>query len=119
MKSIDLVANNLKVSHSQVENTLKLLNEGATVPFIARYRKNVTGNLNEEIIEKIFEQFKYNEELNKRKEAIIKILSESKLLTDELKNAIENTKQKQELENIYEPFKVGKKTKASEAIEKV
>lgn len=118
MKSIDLVANNLKVSHSQVENTLKLLNEGATVPFIARYRKNVTGNLNEEIIEKIFEQFKYNEELNKRKETIIKILSESKLLTDELKNAIENTKQKQELENIYEPFKVGKKTKASEAIEK-
>ena len=95
MKSIDLVANNLKVSHSQVENTLKLLNEGATVPFIARYRKNVTGNLNEEIIEKIFEQFKYNEELNKRKEAIIKILSESKLLTDELKNAIENAKQKQ------------------------
>ena len=114
--SIKNVAKKLQLKDIQVEKTLKLLEQGCTVPFISRYRKNITEGLDEEQIAKIEELYKYNVELEKRKEAILNILEENKLLTDELKLKIQNASTKQELENIYEPFKIGKKTKASEAI---
>lgn len=114
--SIKNVAKKLQLKDIQVEKTLKLLEQGCTVPFISRYRKNITEGLDEEQIAKIEELYKYNVELEKRKEAILNILEENKLLTDELKLTILNASTKQELENIYEPFKIGKKTKASEAI---
>lgn len=116
MNSINNVAKKLNLSENQVKNTLSLLSEGATVPFISRYRKNITGGLDEDQITKINDLYVYDVELNKRKEAILNILAENKLLNDELKQKIEATDTKQAVENIYEPFKIGKKTKASDAI---
>lgn len=116
MNSINNVAKKLNLSENQVKNTLSLLSEGATVPFISRYRKNITGGLDEDQITKINDLYVYDVELNKRKEAILNILAENKLLNDELKQKIEAVDTKQAVENIYEPFKIGKKTKASDAI---
>lgn len=116
MNSINNVAKKLNLSENQVKNTLSLLSEGATVPFISRYRKNITGGLDEDQITKINDLYVYDVELNKRKEAILNILAENKLLNDELKQKIEAADTKQAVENIYEPFKIGKKTKASDAI---
>lgn len=116
MNSINNVAKKLNLSENQVKNTLSLLSEGATVPFISRYRKNITGGLDEDQITKINDLYVYDVELNKRKEAILNILAENKLLNDELKQKIEAANTKQAVENIYEPFKIGKKTKASDAI---
>nr|WP_318024295.1 Tex-like N-terminal domain-containing protein [Mycoplasmopsis edwardii] len=106
----------LNISTKQVSIVLEMLSAGDTVPFISRYRQSATGGLNEEQIYQIDKLFKYYEALNKRKEAIIEILKEKSLLTDELLNKINSSKTKSELESIYEPFKVGKITKASEAI---
>ncbi|MEA4115653.1 Tex-like N-terminal domain-containing protein [Mycoplasma sp. 744] len=114
--SIKNVAKKIKLSEIQVQTVLELLSQGATVPFIARYRKSQTQGLNEEQIQEIDNLYQYDIELNKRKETILNKLNEAKLLTLELKNKIENVETKAELENIYEPFKIGKKTKASEAI---
>ncbi|MGC7159623.1 helix-hairpin-helix domain-containing protein [Metamycoplasma hominis] len=116
MNSINNVAKKLNLSENQVKNALSLLSEGATVPFISRYRKNITGGLDEDQITKINDLYVYDVELNKRKEAILNILAENKLLNDELKQKIEAADTKQAVENIYEPFKIGKKTKASDAI---
>lgn len=114
--SIKNVANKLQIKPEQVDATLQLLNNGATIPFISRYRKNITGGLDEEVIAKINDYYVYDIELLKRKEFITNILNEKGLLTEELKNKINDAFTKQEVENIYEPFKIGKKTKASEAI---
>ncbi|MGV2392825.1 UNVERIFIED_CONTAM: hypothetical protein O8I53_07485 [Campylobacter lari] len=114
--SVKFVATKLDLKEEQVQTVLDLLSEGCTVPFIARYRKGATNGLDEEIIQSISDMYTYNVELNKRKEAIIKILEEKQLLTNEIKNKIILAETKSEVENIYEPFKVGKKTKASEAI---
>lgn len=114
--SIKNVANKLQIKPEQVDATLQLLNNGATIPFISRYRKNITGGLDEEVIAKINDYYIYDIELLKRKEFITNILNEKGLLTKELKNKINDAFTKQEVENIYEPFKIGKKTKASEAI---
>lgn len=114
--SIKNVANKLQIKPEQVDATLQLLNNGATIPFISRYRKNITGGLDEEVIAKINDYYVYDIELLKRKEFITNVLNEKGLLTEELKNKINDAFTKQEVENIYEPFKIGKKTKASEAI---
>lgn len=114
--SIKNVANKLQIKPEQVDATLQLLNNGATIPFISRYRKNITGGLDEEVIAKINDYYVYDIELLKRKEFITNILNEKGLLNEELKNKINDAFTKQEVENIYEPFKIGKKTKASEAI---
>lgn len=115
-KIIKELAESLKINTQQVETTLDLLQGDSTVPFIARYRKDATGNLDEEQIEFINLKYKYKVELEKRKEAIIDILQEKGLLTDEIKTAILNAQTKADVENIYEPYKVGKKTKATDAI---
>lgn len=114
--SIKNVSNKLNIKPEQVESTLHLLNSDATIPFISRYRKNITGGLDEEIIAKINDYYIYDVELLKRKEFILNVLEEKGLLSEELKEKINNSSTKQEVENIYEPFKIGKKTKASEAI---
>lgn len=113
---IDITAQKIKIQPNQVKAVLDLFEEGATVPFISRYRKAQTGGLNEEIIAQINQVYKYEIELNKRKETIIKILQDGQLLTTELLDQIEKCETKIELESIYEPYKEGKKTKASEAI---
>ncbi len=110
------LAINLNITNKQVENTLKLLSEGNTIPFIARYRKEATNGLDEEQIRKINESYEYEVNLLKRKEDVIRLIDEKGMLTDELKSSILNAKRLVEIEDIYLPFKEKKKTKATEAI---
>ena len=110
------ISNNLSIKESQVEATLKLLEEGNTIPFIARYRKEATGNLDEETIRSIEEVYTYQINLLKRKEDVIRLIDEKGLLTDELKNKIMNCEKLVEVEDLYRPYKEKKKTKATEAI---
>ncbi len=110
------ISNDLNVSIKQVESTLKLLEDGNTIPFIARYRKEATGNLDEEQIRKISDVYEYQVNLLKRKEDVIRLIDEKGLLTDELKDNIMKCSKLVEIEDIYRPFKEKKKTKATEAI---
>ena len=110
------IAVELKVKNTQVESVLKLLSEGNTVPFIARYRKEATGALDEEQIRQINEVYEYQVNLLKRKEDVIRLIDEKGLLTEELKNDIMKCQKLVEVEDLYRPFKEKKKTKATEAI---
>ena len=110
------IAVELNVKEKQVENTLKLLEEGNTVPFIARYRKEATGKLDEEQIRTINEVYEYQVNLLKRKEDVIRLINEKGLLTDSLKEEIMKCKKLIEVEDLYRPYKEKKKTKATEAI---
>ena len=110
------IAENLKIKSEQVNKTLKLLEEGNTIPFIARYRKEVTGNLDEEQIRQISEVYEYQQNLLKRKEDVIRLIDEKGLLTEELKNKIMAATKLVEVEDLYRPYKEKKKTKATEAI---
>ena len=110
------ISSDLSVSIKQVESTLKLLEDGNTIPFIARYRKEATGNLDEEQIRKISDVYLYQVNLLKRKEDVIRLIDEKGLLTDELKDNIMKCYKLVEIEDIYRPFKEKKKTKATEAI---
>ena len=110
------ISNDLNIKTSQVEKTLNLLEEGNTIPFIARYRKEVTGNLDEEQIRKINEVYMYEVNLLKRKEDVIRLIDEKGLLTEELSKQIMDASKLVEVEDLYRPFKEKKKTKATEAI---
>lgn len=113
---INELVQELNIKSVQIESVLKLLSENNTVPFIARYRKEATGNLNEEEIRRINELYTYECNLLKRKEDVIRLIDEKGLLTDELKNNIMSAKKLVEVEDIYLPFKEKKKTKATDAI---
>ena len=106
----------LNISEKQVNVVLEMLSEGNTIPFIARYRKEATGALDEETIRKINEVYEYQENLLKRKEDVIRLIDEKGLLTEELKNNILNCNKLVEVEDLYRPYKEKKKTKATEAI---
>ncbi len=106
----------LNIKKEQVLNTLSLLEDGSTVPFIARYRKEKTGGLNEDEIRKINEYYIYQLNLFKRKEDVIRLIDEKGLLTLELKTEILKAKKLVEVEDLYRPFKEKKKTKATDAI---
>ena len=110
------LSNNLKISEKQVESVLTLLSEGNTIPFIARYRKEVTVNLNEEQIREIETVYNYQENLYNRKLDVIRLIEEKGLLTEELKNNILKCEKLIEVEDLYRPYKEKKKTKATEAI---
>lgn len=110
------ICNELNIKEYQVKNTLNLLSEGATIPFIARYRKEATGALDENEINKINEVYTYSVNLLKRKEDVIRLIDEKGLLTEELKNNILNAEKLVDVEDLYRPFKEKKKTKATEAI---
>ncbi len=113
---IEELTTELNVKKEQIEATLKLLEEGATIPFIARYRKEVTGALDENQIKAIGDLYQYYQNLLDRKEAVIRLIDEKGLLTDELKAQIMACKKLTEVEDLYRPYKEKKKTKASEAI---
>ena len=113
---IEEISKNLNVEIKQVESVLKLLEEGNTIPFIARYRKEATGNLNEEQIKVIEENYTYQVNLLKRKEDVIRLIDEKGMLTDELKEEIMACTKLVEVEDLYRPYKEKKKTKATEAI---
>ena len=113
---IKTLASNLNISIKQVESVIKLLEDGNTIPFIARYRKEVTGGLTEDKIRSIEEMYKKEEKLLERKEDVIRLIDEKGMLTEELKNEILNCTKLVEVEDLYLPYKEKKKTKASEAI---
>ena len=113
---IEAISKDLNIKPSQVEVTLKLLEEGNTIPFISRYRKDVTGGLLEDAIKSISEVYTYECNLAKRKEDVIRLIDEKGLLTDELKESIMKSTKLVEVEDLYRPFKEKKKTKATEAI---
>ncbi len=113
---IKQISNSLAIKETQIEATLKLLEDGNTIPFIARYRKEVTGNLDEEAIRTIEEVYTYQVNLLKRKEDVIRLIDEKDLLTDELRDKIMSCEKLVEVEDLYRPYKEKKKTKATEAI---
>ena len=110
------IANNLNITEKQVNTVLSLLEEGCTIPFIARYRKEATGALDEEEIRSINEVYEYQVNLFKRKEDVIRLIDEKGMLTDDLKNSILACSKLVEVEDLYRPYKEKKKTKATEAI---
>ena len=110
------LSNKLNIKEKQILDTLKLLEEGSTVPFIARYRKEVTGSLNEDQIREISNEYEYSLSLLNRKNEVIRLIDEKGLLTEEIKNNILNASKLVEVEDIYRPYKEKKKTKATEAI---
>ena len=112
MDIVGSVAKELNFKVPQVENTIKLFDEGATVPFIARYRKEVTENLDEEQIRDVIEKIAYYRNLEKRKEEVIRLIEEQGKLTEELHKSIVNAMKLQEVEDLYLPYKKKKKTKA-------
>ncbi len=113
---INELMNSLNIKRENIIATLKLLEEGATIPFIARYRKEVTGALDENQIKSIGDLYNYYQNLLERKEAVIRLIAEKGLLTDELERQIMACQKLTEVEDLYRPYKEKKKTKASEAI---
>ena len=110
------ISKDLGISEKQVTTVLELLSDGNTIPFIARYRKEATGALDEEVIRKINEVYEYQLNLLKRKEDVIRLIDEKGLLTEELKNTILACSKLVEVEDLYRPYKEKKKTQATDAI---
>lgn len=115
---VDALASELGISKKQVEATTGLIDEGNTIPFIARYRKEVTGGLSDEVLRAFDDRLKYLRQLEMRKEEVLRIIEEQGKLTPELKAAIEKAKVLQKVEDLYRPFKQKKSTRASKAIER-
>ncbi len=113
---IEEISKDLNISKKQVMTVLKLLEEGNTIPFIARYRKEATGALNEEVIKSIDDVYQYQVNLMKRKEDVIRLIDEKGLLTDDLKSSIMKCTKLVEVDDLYRPYKEKKKTKATDAI---
>ncbi|MBQ9657824.1 MAG: RNA-binding transcriptional accessory protein [Clostridia bacterium] len=114
-KLINQLAEELNIKYSQAENTIKLIDEGNTIPFIARYRKEVTGGLSDEILRNFSERLTYLRNLENRKNEVIKSIDEQGKLTDELLQNIAICKTLSEVEDLYRPFKQKKKTRATVA----
>ena len=117
-KVIPYIIETTSLKPFQVEHTVELLQEGATVPFIARYRKEHTGELDEVQIRAVEEQFTYFCELEERKISVLKTIEEQGKLTPELRERIENSRQKTEVEDLYLPYKPKRRTKATIARER-
>src|SRR3954454_1314751 len=115
---VNTIAQQLTLQAQSVAATLALLSEGGTVPFIARYRKEATGNLDEVAIGAIEERAAYFKELEERRATVLNSISEQGKLTDELKAQIESTMEKSVLEDLYLPFRPKRRTKAAIAREK-
>jgi uncharacterized protein len=110
---IKSISSDLKISEKQTMAVLQMLEEGNTIPFIARYRKEATGAMDEETIRKIDEVYQYQVNLSKRKEDVIRLIDEKGLLTDELRDSINKCTKLVEVEDLYRPFKEKKNTKAT------
>ena len=118
MNIIERLASEFKVKTAQVENTVALIDEGNTIPFIARYRKEVTGGLTDVTLRDMEERLQYLRNLDKRKEEVIRLIEEQGKLTEELKKEIEKAEVLQRVEDLYKPFKQKKATRASKAKER-
>ena len=117
-KIIKTIADELNIKYEQVQNTVKLIDDGNTIPFIARYRKEVTGNLSDEVLRNLGERLTYLRNLEVRKEEVTRLIDEQGKLTEELAIAINNAVTLSELEDIYRPYKQKKRTRATIAKEK-
>jgi len=117
MTNIQFIQNHITASAKSIEATIQLLSEDCTIPFISRYRKDQTGNLDETVIEQIAKLSKQFDDINKRKESVLKTIEEQGQLTPDLKTRIENSYDLQEIEDLYLPFKKKKKTRADVARE--
>lgn len=117
-KIISQLAQELEIKESQVKSTIELLDSGNTVPFIARYRKEVTGNLSDETLRNLLDRLNYLRNLKERKEEVTKNIEEQGKLTEELKLAIEEAKTLAEVEDLYRPYKQKKRTRGMIAKEK-
>ena len=113
-----ILCDEFKIKPFQVENTVKLIDEGSTIPFIARYRKEQTGSLDDVVLRDLYDRLMYLRNLEARKEEIIRLIEEQGKLTEELKSEILNADVLQRLEDLYRPFKQKKSTRASKAKEK-
>ena len=113
---INRIALELNIKPKQINDVLALIEEGATVPFIARYRKEVTGGLDEEQIREIYKNYEYGVALEKRKNDVIRLIDEKGMLTEELEKKILSSTKLVEVEDLYRPYKEKKKTKATEAV---
>ena len=117
-KIIQIISDELDVKYSQVENTVKLIDEGNTIPFIARYRKEVTGGLSDEQLRDLGDRLNYLRNLENRKEEVKNSIEEQGKLTDDIIQALQNAKILAEVEDIYRPYKQKKRTRAIVAKEK-
>ncbi len=113
-----MIADELKIRVGQVEKTVALIDEGNTIPFIARYRKEVTGALNDEVLRALYERLTYLRGLQERKETVLESISEQGKLTDELKKQIEEAVTLVALEDLYRPYKQKRATRADIAKKK-
>lgn len=118
MDIIQILQDELQIKKSQVENTIKLIDEGNTIPFIARYRKELTGGLNDEILRQFGERYTYLLNLEARKEQVIRSIDEQGKLTTELKKSIEEAMTATQVEDLYLPYRPKKRTRATIAKEK-
>ena len=118
MNIYEKLAAELRIKTSQVENTVALIDEGNTVPFIARYRKEVTGGLTDEVLRDLYDRLVYLRNLEERKEEVIRLIEEQGKLTDDLKEEILKAEVLQRVEDLYKPFKQKKATRASKAKER-
>ena len=117
-KIIDELSIELNIEKNKIENTIKLIDEGNTIPFIARYRKEVTGNLSDEVLRKLNDRLIYLRNLEARKDEVIRLIDEQGKLTEELKNSILSASILTEVEDLYRPYKQKKRTRATIAKEK-
>ncbi len=118
MDILQIIADELNVKYKQVENAVNLIDEGNTIPFIARYRKEVTGGLSDEDLRTLYERLNYLRNLENRKEEVKNSIEEQGKLTDEIVKALQNAKILAEVEDIYRPYKQKKRTRATVAKEK-
>ena len=118
MDILQIIADELNVKYKQVENAVNLIDEGNTIPFIARYRKEVTGGLSDEDLRILYERLNYLRNLESRKEEVKNSIEEQGKLTDEIVKALQNAKILAEVEDIYRPYKQKKRTRATVAKEK-
>jgi uncharacterized protein len=115
MNITEQLVKDLKISKSQIENTVALIEEGNTIPFIARYRKELTGGLSDVVLRELDERLEYLKNLEARKEEVLRLIEEQGKLTEELQRDIENAEILQRVEDLYKPFKKKKSTRASKA----
>lgn len=113
-----VLAQEFNLRQEQVDNTVALLDDDKTIPFIARYRKEVTGSLDDQVIRELFDRLTYLRNLEKRKEEVVNAITEQEKMTDEIAAAIEKAVTLVEVEDIYRPYKPKRKTRASIAREK-
>ena len=118
MNIFKTIANKLNIKEQQVEKTVALIDEGNTIPFISRYRKEVTGNLDDVVLRALDEELTYLRALIKRKEDVLRLIEEQGNLTEEIKESIDKAEKLQEVEDIYLPFKPKKRTRATMAKER-